>query len=90
MIAAGVLVLQAGRAGYDPPGPIGEGMERSRIRLRINNSCLRCGFCVQMCPVQAITVKAGIFVIGPACIACDACLEICPAGAVVDEKPGEG
>lgn len=61
-------------------------MKSKKVRLHINNSCLRCGFCVQMCPVQAISVKAGAFFIGASCIDCAACLEICPAGAVVEEK----
>ncbi len=52
-------------------------------------SCLKCGLCVQLCPVAAIRVKNRAFVIGPACLdGCRGCLEACPVGAIVDAPTG--
>jgi len=57
--------------------------ERTEV-LQITKSCLKCGLCVQLCPVDAIRVRHRAFqIINDACIGCLACLEACPADAIV-------
>lgn len=69
-----------------PPGAIGED--------RFNDTCLRCGNCVTICPATAIFSlgddagkAAGTPVIDPdqaACVVCDGlkCTHVCPSGAL--------
>ena len=49
----------------------------------INQSkCIKCGACVNMCPVQAISVVNGEVVIdSEKCIECGTCASICPVQA---------
>lgn len=57
--------------------------ERTEV-LQINRNCLKCGLCVQLCPVDAIRVKHRAFQINAdTCIGCLACLEACPVDAIV-------
>ena len=44
--------------------------------------CLKCGACVNMCPVQAISIVNGVVVIdSKKCISCGTCASICPVQA---------
>ena len=51
-------------------------------------SCIRCGACVEKCPVNAIDLS-GFKVDTDACVLCFACINNCPAGAVHMEYNGE-
>ncbi|MFQ6723998.1 MAG: 4Fe-4S binding protein [Clostridia bacterium] len=55
--------------------------------MKVNkNKCLGCGACVSMCPVNAITMKAGKAEINnKKCIKCGTCMQICPVNAITDE-----
>ena len=51
----------------------------------INESaCLRCGVCVDSCPVSAIEDGGNSYQIGPECFGCGACVSMCPAGAICE------
>ncbi|MDY0011881.1 MAG: 4Fe-4S dicluster domain-containing protein [Rhodocyclaceae bacterium] len=102
-VAAGVVVVGAGLAGYipvasarshrlRPPGALDE--------ADFLASCIKCGQCVQVCPVQAIHLGditegfgIGVPIIAPrqqACdFSCDAgqCILACPTGALSYSKP---
>jgi ferredoxin len=55
------------------------------IRPSFSERCVRCGRCVEACPVQALALPEGCrtAVLAPArCIGCCCCHEICPEGAV--------
>lgn len=44
--------------------------------------CLKCGACINMCPVQAIEMKDGKVIIDEEkCISCGTCASICPVQA---------
>ena len=44
--------------------------------------CIKCGACINMCPVQAISMVNGEVVIDEKkCIDCGTCASICPVGA---------
>ena len=49
----------------------------------ITDDCLACGACQAECPVVAISVGVGKFVIDPElCIGCTKCARNCPVGAI--------
>ncbi len=51
----------------------------------ITDSCVACGTCLPVCPVEAIS-EGDIYHIDPdTCIECGSCAEVCPSGAI---EPG--
>jgi len=52
----------------------------------IGEGCIRCGACIDMCPLGVISEGDGVCVIdAEACISCGACAGACPMGAI-EEK----
>lgn len=48
----------------------------------IDDNCIACGSCVEVCPVDCIS-EGDIYVIDEdACIDCGACEEVCPTDAI--------
>lgn len=51
----------------------------------INDNCICCGACADMCPVGAISEGDGKYVVNAdECIDCGACEDGCPTGAIVE------
>jgi heterodisulfide reductase subunit A len=49
----------------------------------IEELCDGCGFCIETCPVNAITMQEGKAKINPfMCIGCGACIPVCPTEAI--------
>lgn len=62
-------------------------MERKRIKKKAivdENYCVACGVCAKNCPLNAITIKNGIFAIVDfiKCVGCGKCSNICPASVI--------
>jgi len=43
--------------------------------------CIKCGTCVEVCPVSAVKVKTIVETQKESCILCNACVKSCPTGA---------
>lgn len=53
--------------------------------------CKGCGFCVEVCPLEVVSLEEKIATISMGCVDCQACVKVCPAGAIVrDEAFPEG
>lgn len=50
----------------------------------ISSECVACGFCMKICPMQAITVPQGIRakIDESKCIGCGKCAKACPAEVI--------
>ncbi|MCD6181930.1 MAG: 4Fe-4S binding protein [Candidatus Cloacimonetes bacterium] len=47
------------------------------------NTCIGCGACIEVCPVEALTMVDDKSVVDPdKCIDCGACVDTCPVGAM--------
>lgn len=46
------------------------------------NRCLRCGGCVGVCPVSALTLTEHGITCSQSCISCRSCASFCPVGAI--------
>ncbi|MEJ2567738.1 MAG: 4Fe-4S binding protein [candidate division WOR-3 bacterium] len=44
--------------------------------------CVGCGDCVDVCPVEALSIKNEKAVVNDECIDCGACVNTCPEGAI--------
>jgi len=52
----------------------------------ITDSCVACGTCQPVCPVEAISEGETYHINPDVCIECGSCAEVCPSEAIV---PGE-
>jgi NAD-dependent dihydropyrimidine dehydrogenase PreA subunit len=53
-----------------------------------NVKCTGCGYCVDICPQQAIAIDSGVAVINQdLCVECGTCAEVCPVGAIWELAP---
>lgn len=51
-------------------------------KLKINDSCIGCGYCAMNCPVGNLTVKDGKAVSAGRCAMCYRCISSCPKKAI--------
>jgi pyruvate formate lyase activating enzyme len=60
-----------------------EGIDAGRQLWYFQNQCLKCGDCVSVCPVGALTLgDDGISIDRELCTSCGLCTEVCPTGAL--------
>ena len=49
----------------------------------ITDSCVKCGSCAEVCPMEAITEGEDKYVIDPdVCVSCGTCAAQCPVEAI--------
>ena len=52
------------------------------MAYKITNKCIKCGSCIPVCPMEAISFKDGKVTIDPAkCVSCGGCHAVCPVEA---------
>ena len=52
--------------------------------------CNQCGECAKECPVEAITLKDGAYIIDAAlCIHCMCCVEVCPKDVIIEHPDSD-
>lgn len=55
--------------------------------MYIDENCSGCGLCIDVCPVDAISLIDGRAVIDMSvCLECCSCLDTCPLGAIHEEE----
>jgi len=52
------------------------------VEIKVNESCVGCGKCTEVCFVDAIRVEEGRAVIKEDCRGCGRCVEVCPEEAI--------
>ena len=67
--------------------PTGVGITKE---LNINNTCVGCGTCVKVCPMNNIRIEGGVPVFEENCISCGACIQNCPKSAIHHDKEKSG
>ena len=56
----------------------------------INDSCVKCLSCIDVCPVGAISEADTQCVVNPdTCIECGVCISECPQGAITTEDEAD-
>lgn len=50
----------------------------------VDNTCTSCGKCVEVCPLETISLVQGKPLWKKACTQCAGCINICPVGAITD------
>jgi len=52
--------------------------------MKISSECVACGYCMKICPMQAISVPRGIRaeIEESKCIGCGKCAKACPAQVI--------
>jgi formate hydrogenlyase subunit 6/NADH:ubiquinone oxidoreductase subunit I len=48
----------------------------------ITSECIKCGICVDVCPIDAIVEGENQFIISDSCINCGKCKSACPIEAI--------
>ena len=57
--------------------------EKENMAVKIDgDKCTACGACVEVCPVDAITIKETAIVDEKTCIDCGTCVNGCPVEAI--------
>jgi len=60
-----------------------DSLSHKRIAVIDKNKCTGCGRCVEVCPVNAISLVNGIAVIDETiCLGCMKCSRVCPVNAI--------
>lgn len=51
-------------------------------RFNVSDDCIKCGKCINLCPVKNISIKDGNICFGDKCVACLGCYHRCPKKAI--------
>lgn len=52
------------------------------LEIKVNDKCIGCGKCVDICFINAVKIKNGNAVISEDCRGCGRCAEVCPEDAI--------
>lgn len=57
-------------------------------KLEINNVCIACDTCREICPENSIITNNSIYVIDNwSCTRCELCIQVCPVDCIKYETP---
>ncbi len=93
----GYLLMDWLKEAARPPRPNRTKAESCNLRLPVipdTEACTLCGFCVQVCPTQALLIKetateTGLILKPLDCISCGKCERVCEYNALVMQTTGE-
>jgi len=93
----GYLLMDWLKEATHPPRPKRAGEEGCDLRLPVipdAETCTLCGFCVQICPTQALLIKetgteTGLILKPLACISCGKCERVCEYDALIMQQTGD-
>jgi ferredoxin/flavodoxin len=74
-------------AYYTPRDRKGNPIDIRKVKPKINENCINCGKCIEMCPMGAIDSRNPALVSGT-CIKCCACIKRCPLQAKYFDDQG--
>ncbi len=74
-------------AYYTPRDRKGNPIDIRKVKPKINENCINCGKCIEMCPMGAIDSRDPALVSG-ICIKCCACIKRCPQQAKYFDDQG--
>jgi fumarate reductase flavoprotein subunit len=84
-IAAPIIMNIAGKAGEARAAEKSEAPSAEKNGFFINDDCIACQRCVNVCPQKAISFDGDIYVIDTQkCIQCRTCMDACNLGAIID------
>ena len=56
----------------------------------VNDACVKCKTCAEVCPVEAFHEAENMLVIDPdTCIDCGVCISECPVGAICNDSEAD-
>ncbi len=50
------------------------------VHIEAGEECSGCGECLEVCPIQNVSLENGVARIGGACLGCGTCASVCPKG----------
>jgi fumarate reductase flavoprotein subunit len=84
-IAAPIVMGMAGKVGEAKAAEKTESVSAEKKGFFINDDCIACQRCVNVCPQKAISFDGEIYVIDTQkCIQCRTCMDACNLGAIID------
>ncbi len=93
----GYLLVDWLKEAARPPRPKRAKTKACNLRLPVipdGDACTLCGFCVQVCPTQALLIKetgteTGLILKPLECISCGKCERVCEYDALIMQKTGD-
>lgn len=67
---------------FCPMGTLASWLSAGRKPILVSQSCVKCGLCAKVCPMELSPYQSGEMFAQPDCLKCEACIDICPKQAL--------